>query len=171
VAASLAAPTFLTIVDLSRLEVQAYIDETDIGRIEIGQLVSFSVDTWPGEPFEGRVTAIRPTAELRDNVVNYITLIEIVNRPGRLLRPEMTATINITLDARQDALSVPNGSLRRDNGGWYVLVPGADGLDRRGVEVGFRGSEFTEITSGVNAGDRVVVGSAQACETPTGQGT
>ena len=160
VAASFASPTFLTIVDLSRLEVWAYVDETDIGRVKVGQQASFTVDTWPDDAFEGRVSAVRPSAEIRDNVVNYVTLIEFTNRPDRLLRPEMTATINVVLEGRTDVLSVPNGALRRDSGGTYALVRTAQGLERRDVTVGFRGSEFTEVVSGVAAGERVVVGRA-----------
>jgi HlyD family secretion protein len=171
VAASFAAPTFVTIVDLSRLEVWAYVDETDIGRIEVGQRARFTVDTWPDENFEGRVTAVRPTAELRDNVVNYVTIIEIENRPGRLLRPEMTTTVNIVLDGRTDVPTVPNGALRRDSDGTYVLVQTQNGLDRRTVEVGFRGSDYTELLSGIETGERVVLGSALACEPGAPGGT
>ena len=164
VAASFAAPTFLTIVDLSRLEVQAYVDETDIGRIAVGQRATFTVDTWPDETFEGRVIAVRPTAELRDNVVNYVTLIEFKNRPDRLLRPEMTATINLMVEGRTDVLSVPNGALRRDTGGTYVLVNTGNAIERRAVVAGFRGSDFTEVTSGLQAGDRVLVGKGGGVE-------
>ncbi|MDH3734217.1 MAG: efflux RND transporter periplasmic adaptor subunit, partial [Gemmatimonadota bacterium] len=63
VAASFAAPTFVTIIDLDRLEVWAYVDETDIGRIEVGQDATFTVDTYLGTDFEGVVTAIQPQAE------------------------------------------------------------------------------------------------------------
>ena len=164
VAASFAAPTFLTIIDLNRLEVWAYVDETDIGRIKVGQRARFTVDTYPDEMFEGKVTAIRPAAELRDNVVNYVTLIEFTNRADRLLRPEMTATINVQLEGRRDALSVPNGALRRDSGGSYVLVRTAAGTERRGVSVGFRGSEFSELLSGLTAGDRVLAGRAECAQ-------
>ena len=140
VAASFAAPTFLTIVDLARLEVQAYVDETDIGRVAAGQQATFRVDTWPDDVFEGRVTAVRPTAEVRDNVVNYVTLIEFRNRPERLLRPEMTATVTLTVEGRPGVLSVPNGALRRDAAGTYVMVARGTVFERRGVAPGFRGS-------------------------------
>jgi macrolide-specific efflux system membrane fusion protein len=162
VAASFAAPTFLTIIDLARLEVWAYVDETDIGRIRVGQQARFTVDTWPDDRFEGRVTAIRPGAELRDNVVSYITLIAFTNRPDRLLRPEMTATINVVTEGKRDALSVPNGALRRDSGGTYVLVQGA----RRNVAIGFRGAEFSEVLSGLEPGEQVLVGQTTACAVP-----
>jgi macrolide-specific efflux system membrane fusion protein len=165
VAASFAAPTFVTIIDLSRLEVWAYVDETDIGRIEVGQRVRFTVATYPDETFEGRVTAVRPGAEVRDNVVNYITLIEFENRPDRLLRPEMTTTVNIVVEGRTATLSVPNVALRRDASGTFVLVVSPAGVERRSVHIGFRGAEFSELVSGVDIGERVVVGSAQTCET------
>jgi RND family efflux transporter MFP subunit len=163
VAASFAAPTFVTIVDLHRLEVQAYVDETDIGRIEVGQPARFRVDTWPDEYMEGRVTAIRPTAEVRDNVVNYVTLIRIEDDHDRVLRPEMTATIDIQMDGRTDVTAIPNAALRRDGGGTWVLVPAGEGVERRNVTVGFRGTAFTEVLSGLEAGERVVTGLASAC--------
>lgn len=164
VAASFAAPTFVTIVDLTRLEVQAYVDETDIGRIEVGQLARFRVDTWPDESFTGKVTAIRPTAELRDNVVNYVTLIRIDPVSGLTLRPEMTATIDILLEGREAASAIPNAALRRDGRGTWVLVPTPGGVARRDIEIGFRGTDFTEVVAGLHAGEQVVVGVTAACE-------
>jgi RND family efflux transporter MFP subunit len=164
VAASFAAPEFLTIINLDRLEVQVYVDETDIGRISVGQRATFTVDTWPEETFEGRVTAVRPTAELRDNVVNYVTLIEFTNRRDRLLRPEMTATINVIVEGRT-ALSVPNGALRRDTLGSYVLVDSAGSVVRRPVGIGFRGASFSEVTSGLGVGQRVITGLGAECLT------
>ncbi len=166
VAASFAAPTFVTIVDLTRLEVQAYVDETDIGRVAPGQVVRFTVDAYPDATFEGHVTAIRPTADVIDNVVNYITLITIDERSGGVLRPEMTTTVNIELDGRTDALAVPAGVLRRDSEGTFVLVPAGNGAERRAVAIGFRGSDYAEVLDGLSEGERVLVGSAQPC-TPT----
>jgi HlyD family secretion protein len=163
VAASFAAPTFLTIVDLDRLEVWAWVDETDIGRIEVGQPARFTVDTWPDESFEGRVSAIRPIAEIRDNVVNYITIIEFESRPGRVLRPEMTTTVGITLEGRSQAISVPNSALRRDADGTYVLERIGERLERRDVTIGLRGSDFTEVLSGAVAGESVVLGATSNC--------
>lgn len=101
VAASFAAPTFVTLIDLARLEVWAYVDETDIGRIRIGQRARFTVDTYGDEEFDGRVTAIYPRPEIRDNVVNYITVIRFDPPHGRILRPEMTTTVRIALDAQE----------------------------------------------------------------------
>lgn len=101
VAASFATPTFVTLVDLSRLEVWAYVDETDIGRIKVGQRASFTVDTYGDETFEGSVTAIYPKPEIRDNVVNDVTVVRFDPPCDRILRPEMTTTVRITVDARK----------------------------------------------------------------------
>jgi RND family efflux transporter MFP subunit len=166
IAASLAAPTFLTIVDLSRLELWAYIDETDVGLVAPNQRATFTVSTFPDAEFRGRVVAIRPTADVIDNVVTYITRIAIDGRSGGQLRPEMTATLRIARDGRQAALAVPNGALRRDTDGSFVFVQTATGAERREVRVGFRGSEHSEILAGLTAGEHVTLGAQQACESP-----
>lgn len=102
VAASFAAPTFVTLLDLDRLEVWAYVDETDIGRIQAGQTARFTVDTYPGQEFEGRVTTIYPQAEIRDNVVNYVTVVRFEPPRDRTLRPEMTVMAKIDLSGKID---------------------------------------------------------------------
>ncbi|HLP03585.1 MAG TPA: efflux RND transporter periplasmic adaptor subunit [Opitutaceae bacterium] len=95
VSASFSAPTFVTLIDLRRLEVWAYVDETDIGRIEPDQRATFTVDTYGAEEFSGIVTAIYPKAEIRDNVVDYIVVLRFEPRASRILRPEMTAIVRI----------------------------------------------------------------------------
>jgi RND family efflux transporter MFP subunit len=95
VAASFAAPTFVTLVDLSRLEVWAYVDETDIGRVHPGQRATFTVDTYPGVEIPGAVSAVLPQAEIRDNVVNYVAVVQFETPAGLVLRPEMTAMVRV----------------------------------------------------------------------------
>jgi len=95
VAASFAAPTFVTLLDLARLEVWAYVDETDVGRIHAGQAARFTVDTYSDRQIEGRVTSIHPQAEIRDNVVNYVAVLSFERPPDCVLRPEMTAMVRI----------------------------------------------------------------------------
>ncbi|HEX9729539.1 MAG TPA: efflux RND transporter periplasmic adaptor subunit [Gemmatimonadales bacterium] len=159
IAASLAAPTFVTIVDLDRLEVWAYVDETDIGRVAVGQATLFTVDTYPDTEFDGTVTAIRPTAEIQDNVVNYITVIEIAGGHGRTLRPEMTATVNIMLERRENVLAVPNGAVRRDREGAYVFVLRHEERARQPIRTGYRGRDYTEVLEGLDEHDRIIAGS------------
>ena len=159
VAASFASPTFVTIIDLDRLEIWAYVDETDIGRVEVGQAAVFTVDTYLDIEFTGTVTAIQPKAEIIDNVVNYVTLIEIGATQGRTLRPEMTTTVNILLEDREDVLTLPNGAVRRDSEGVFALVEDPAGPQRRAIRTGYRGSDFTEVLEGLQEGDVVLVGS------------
>jgi RND family efflux transporter MFP subunit len=159
VAASFASPTFVTIIDLERLEIWAYVDETDIGRVEVGQEALFTVDTYPDTDFRGTVTAIQPKAEIVDNVVNYVTLIQIGPTEGRTLRPEMTTTVNILLEGREDVLTLPNGAVRRDTEGVFAFVPGPSGPERRAIRTGYRGSDYTEVLEGLQEGEEVLVGS------------
>ena len=158
VAASFASPTFVTIIDLERLEVWAYVDETDIGRVEVGQRAVFTVDTYAEVDFEGTVTAIRPMAEIQDAVVNYVTVIEITPGHGKILRPEMTTTVNIELERRDDVVAVPNGAVRWDADGAYVLVLQNAERVRRSIRVGYRGREYSEVLEGVGEGERIIVG-------------
>ncbi len=162
VAASFAAPTFVTIIDLDRLEVWAYVDETEIGRIAVGQAATFTVDTYPGVTFAGEVSAIQPQAEIIDNVVNYVTRIEITEHQDRTLRPEMTTTVNIVIEGRTGVIAIPNQALRRDERGAYAWIPDAGGTPvRRDIETGYRGSSHTEVVRGLDAGEVVLVGPVQ----------
>src|SRR4030042_3031009 len=79
IAAGLTAPTFVTIIDLARLQVDALVDETDIGRVKAGQSATFTVDSFPDEDFGGTVTAIYPKAIIDQNVVDYDGVITIAN--------------------------------------------------------------------------------------------
>jgi RND family efflux transporter MFP subunit len=168
VSASLAAPTFVTLLDLDRLEVWAYVDETDIGRIRVGQRATFTVDTYPDESFEGRVTAIYPQAEVRDNVVNYVSVVGFSPPPGHTLRPEMTTMVQITIDSREDVLAVPRGAVRRGPGGPFVYSPGEAGLVERPVVTGARDERYWEIVEGLEEGDTILLGrlSADATRRP-----
>lgn len=158
VAASFAAPTFLTLVDPARLEVWAYVDETDIGRIAMGQRARFTVDTYGEHEFDGRVTAVYPKAEIRDNVVNYVTVVRFRPRRGYILRPEMTTTVRIALATRENALAVPIRAVRRQDGRIFVLVTRGGAIERRWVTTGIRDATHWEIVDGLREGDELLVG-------------
>jgi HlyD family secretion protein len=112
VAASLQAPTLFTIAqDLSRMQVDTNVDEADIGRIQVGQRATFTVDAFRGQTFAGRVREIRKAAKVVQNVVTYNVVIAVDN-PRQKLLPGMTATARIVLDSRSNALTVPNAALR-----------------------------------------------------------
>jgi RND family efflux transporter MFP subunit len=158
VAASFASPTFVTLLDLDRLEVRAYVDETDIGRIRTGQKASFTVDTYPGQEFAGEVVAVYPQAEIRDNVVNYVTVVRFPPPRGHTLRPEMTATVRIALETRRAVLAVPRRAVRREGGNQYVLLRRGKGTERRWVKTGGQDESYWEIAEGLREGDEVLVG-------------
>ena len=156
VAASFAAPTFLTLLDPSRLEVRAYVDETDIGRIRAGQAASFTVDTYGNDEFAGLVTAVYPTAEIRDNVVNYVAVVRFQPPQGRVLRPEMTTTVRIAIDMKRGALAVPTGVVRWQAGRAYVVARRGASDSRVWVTTGIRDERYTEIVAGVHEGDELL---------------
>jgi macrolide-specific efflux system membrane fusion protein len=160
VAASFATPTFVTLLDLSRLEVWAYVDETDIGRVRTGQPASFTVDTYGDHAFEGRVTAVYPQAQIRDNVVNYVTVVRFRPPRDRTLRPEMTATVRIALERRPAVLALPVRAVRREAGRAFVLLPRGGSPERRWVTTGLRDERYWEIVDGLREGEDVVVGEA-----------
>jgi HlyD family secretion protein len=158
VAASFAAPTFVTLLDLSKLEVWAYVDETDIGRIHIGQPARFTVDTYGDEEFAGVVTSIHPKAEIRDNIVDYVVVLRFTARRGFVLRPEMTTTVSIDLDRRRDVLALPIRAVRRQGSRTLVLRRNNGKTEQRTISTGIRDDNYWEIVAGLREGDEVVVG-------------
>jgi HlyD family secretion protein len=161
VAANFAAPTFVTLIDLSRLEVWAYVDETDIGRIRTGGNARFTVDTYGDYEFPGRVTAVYPKAEIRDNVVNYVTVVRFEPSRDRILRPDMTTTVRILLETREHVLALPVRAVRRDGDGTFVLTRRGDKIERRPVTTGIRDDNYSEIINGVREGDEVLIGNVK----------
>lgn len=112
VAASLSAPQlFLIANDLSRMNILASVDESDIGLIEKGQRVRFGVQAFPEESFTGVVRQVRLQSAVTENVVSYSVVVDVDNPGGRLL-PGMTATVDFLVDSATDVLTVPNAALR-----------------------------------------------------------
>jgi HlyD family secretion protein len=112
IAASLQSPTLFTIAnDLTRMQVNANIDEADIGNISEQVDVRFTVDAYPNESFKGRISEIRLNPQTVQNVVTYSVILGIEN-PEMKLKPGMTANITITVDQRNNVLRVPNAALR-----------------------------------------------------------
>ena len=112
VAASMQAPTlFVLAADLTKMQVVANLDESDVGRIRPRQHVTFRVDAYPAEDFTGIVTQVRLQPIMQQNVVTYATVIEVPN-PQLKLKPGMTANVNIEIARRNDVVRVPNAALR-----------------------------------------------------------
>lgn len=156
VAVGLSAPTFVTIIDLDRLQVDTYVDEVDIGKIKVGQKASFSVEAFPSVDIEGEVVGIYPKALLRENVVFYDVVIKSVKPSSVALRPEMTANVSIFLESREDVLLVPAKSVKKSGGASFVYVIENGKPMRREVRVGWKQGLFIEIIEGLKEGDEVL---------------
>jgi RND family efflux transporter MFP subunit len=157
VTTGLNAPTFIRIIDLERLEVRAYVDENDIGRVRVGQESVFTVASYPGTEFKGQVTSIYPSATIQDNVVYYITTVSVDNQEEKL-KPDMTTNVLIFLDRRKGVLTVPNKAVQREGQRKFVVVLDKGLPDRRFVDVGWKDQSYTEILDGLREGDLVIVG-------------
>jgi HlyD family secretion protein len=174
VAASFQTPTlFLIATDLTRMQVDTNVSESDIGGIKEGDPASFTVDAFPKRVFEGQVSQVRQSPQTVQNVVTFDAVVSVANR-DLALKPGMTASTRIVVDARSDVLRVPNAALRYAPAGVsrQAAAP-ANGAapqarvwvlrDRRPVPVpvatGLDDESYTEIAAGgLQPGDRVVTG-------------
>lgn len=112
VAASMNAPVLFQIAnDLSKMQIDANVSEADVGNVEMGQLVTFTVDAYPSRTFTGQVVQIRNSPITVQNVVTYDTVIGVTNSDFKL-KPGMTATVSITTAQRTNVLKIPNSALR-----------------------------------------------------------
>ena len=160
----------MRIADLSKKQIKAKVDETDIGNIRIGQEATFTVDAFTDKKFTARVSKISQTdvtnswdtssssssASSSTSVIYYYVTLD-VDDPENLLLPAMTARVVINTADRNDALVVPLSTLKTDAAGSYVLVLQEDGTqETRYVETGIYSDEYVEILSGLSEGERVV---------------
>ena len=157
VVASLNAPTFVNLIDLRKLEVTVFVDETDIGRINVGQRAKFTVDTFANHFFDGRVREIHPKAVIKDNVVNYEVILDIEEKKVAKLRPEMTANVVITTGTRKKVLTLPKEAIKRKGKKTFIVMKSGGGLEDKSVELGWRDGGKIEVVSGLNEGDEVGV--------------
>jgi HlyD family secretion protein len=163
VAASMQAPTlFVLAADLTRMQVLANLDESDIGRIARGQSVTFTVDAHPGRTFEGVVAQVRLQPQTVQNVVTYSVLIDAPNRDLGL-KPGMTANVTIEVARRDDALRVPSAALRFRPSGQTSSLPQvwrseSGELTPVPVTTGLSDGQFTEIVKGsLSVGQTVAI--------------
>ncbi len=128
VAASLQAPILFQIAqDLTKMQVDTNVDEADVGRVRVGQAVTFTVDSFPGEAFSGEVVQVRKAPQVVQNVVTYDVVVSAPN-PDLKLLPGMTANVRIITDRKESVLKVPNAALRFRPAG-----PGTDGPPAPGM--------------------------------------
>jgi RND family efflux transporter MFP subunit len=161
IAAGLSAPTLIIVANLDRLQVDAFVDETDIGRVRLGQRAEVTVDAYPNRKFEGTVVKIASGATMQQNVVTYDVTV-LLSNPGHLLKPDMTATVNITVARKRNVLAVPVDAVKPTAKGATVTVMSAEKKGRLQfspvmVRTGISDGDRTEILSGLREGDTVVL--------------
>ena len=160
----------MRIADLSKKQIKAKVDETDIGSIRVGQEATFTVDAYTDKKFTARVSKISQTdvtntwdtsssassSSSGTSVIYYYVTLD-VDDPENLLLPAMTARVVINTADRNNALVVPLSTLKTDAAGSYVLVLQEDGTqETRYVETGIYSDEYVEILGGLSEGERVV---------------
>ncbi len=179
VAAGFETPTLFTIAkDLTEMQVVADVDEADIGQVEEGQRVTFSVDAYPNDVFEGRVTQVRLEATVESNVVTYEVVISAPN-PDLKLKPGLTATVSIYILEKNNVLTIPPKALRfvpneqlASQSGFSlspiqventalqktVWVKNGDRLEQKEVQTGTSTTSLVEILGGLTEGEEVLIG-------------
>jgi len=199
VAASFQTPTLFSIAeDLTKMQVDTNVDESDIGRAVLGQTATFTVDAWPEKTFTGEVAQVRNSPIVTQNVVTYNVVVRVDNRE-LFLKPGMTANVSIEVKKYRDVLKIPNAALRyrplakgtetespgkrpgngkgKETGGQRVYLLGKDGkpVPVR-VKGGVSNGTFTVLEEGdLKEGDLLVTGESQGKKaggsaTPPGMG-
>jgi len=164
VAASLQAPVLFTIAqDLRDMQVEAAIDEADVGKLRVGQKASFTVDAFPRREFSGEIRQIRKSPVNVQNVISYTVVISAANADLALL-PGMTANVRVLVDSRDGVLKVPNAALRFRPAPGRLWIAGADGKPEAvAVRTGLSDGTSTEIIEGpLKEGDEVILGGGEA---------
>jgi HlyD family secretion protein len=182
VAASFQTPTlFLIAQDLTKMQIDTNVDESDIGRAAPGQTATFTVDAYPEKVFEGKVEQVRNSPIVTQNVVTYNVVVRVDNR-DLSLKPGMTANVTIQVRKFDNVLKVPNAALRyrpadagkesgagkdrervKASGGQRVYTPGKDGKPAAvPVKTGVSDGTFTQVVEGeLREGAVLIVGEAQ----------
>ena len=162
----------MRIADLSSKQIQAKVDETDIGNVKVGQTATFTVDSYTGRTFTARVSKISQTdpgnswdasnssssssSSSSASVIYYYVTLD-VDDPDNELLPAMTARVEINTADRPGALVVPISALKTDANGSYVVIKNPDGSqENRHVETGIYSDEYVEILAGLSEGEQIV---------------
>lgn len=172
----------MRIADLSRKQIFAKVDETDIGSVRVGQKATFTVDAYNGKTFTATVSKISQTdmdnswnisnssssSSSSSAAVIYYSVTLDVDDPEGLLMPSMTARVEIETANKDSALAVPLSALKTDKNGTYVIVIKDDGTtENRYVETGIYGDEFVEIINGLSENEKVDVTMVKKATTAT----
>ncbi len=154
------ATLVMTLGDTSEVYVKGKVDESDIGKVYLGQPARIKVESFKDKSFTGKVTKISPMGVEKDNVTTFEVRVSIQN-PGGELKAEMTANAEIILEEHKNVLQIPEGAILYDKDKKAsVEIPnpkGKDGKDKIAVNIGISNGAKTEVLSGLKEGDQVVL--------------
>ncbi|MGA8432861.1 MAG: efflux RND transporter periplasmic adaptor subunit [Candidatus Sulfotelmatobacter sp.] len=154
------ATLVMTLGDTSEVYVKGKVDESDIGKVYLGQPARIKVESFKDKTFNGKVTKISPMGVEKDNVTTFEVRVSIQN-PGGELKAEMTANAEIILEEHKNVLQIPEGAILYDKDKKAsVEIPnpkGKDGKDKIAVNIGISNGAKTEVLSGLKEGDQVVL--------------
>ena len=169
-AAGLSAPTLIIVADLKRLEVDAYVDETDIGKVKIGQPVQISVDAFPDIVLKGKVAKVASGSTIQQGVVTYEVKV-FFDKTSIELKPDMTASVTIETGRQSNVLVLPSVAIQVGVKGSSVKVmdtkDGKSTITSVKVKTGGTDGVNTEILSGLKEGQTIVLAGGRAAPTQT----
>ncbi len=162
VAPGISTPMILmSVADLSKMQIEAQVDESDIGKVLMGQKVFFTVDAYMGKVFTGIVSNISQRANIQQNVVYYTVTID-VDKPENLLKPTMTARVSITIGESKNVITVPLAAVKESKGIQYVQVMVNNEAEKRTVTTGLASEDKVEILSGLSDGEQILMPKSKA---------
>jgi HlyD family secretion protein len=154
------ATLVMTLGDTSEVYVKGKVDESDIGKVYLGQPARIKVESFKDKTFNGKVTKISPMGVEKDNVTTFEVRVSI-NNPGGELKAEMTANAEIILEEHKNVLQIPEGAIIYDKDKKAsVDIPdpkAKDGMKKVAVNIGISNGAKTEVLSGLKEGDQVVL--------------
>jgi HlyD family secretion protein len=151
----------LTVADMSKMQIEAQVDESDIGKVAVGQTVAFTVDTYQGKTFTGTISGVSQKATTTQNVVYYTVRVD-VDGAGDLLKPSMTARLSIHAGESKNTLSVPLAAVKTNQKQQSYVVAFRNGKSENvTVTTGLVGEDRVEITSGIGEGEQIVLAQTQ----------
>ena len=150
--------TVLTLSDLTQVFILASVDESDIGKVQLDQAARVTVDAFAGRRFKGKVVRIATRGVNLSNVVTFEVKIEVLGEDKALLKPEMTANVEVTVAEKDDVLLAPADSVVRKGGGKSVvtLVKDDGTKEETSVTIGLSDGTVTEVLTGLTEGQTVV---------------
>lgn len=140
------------VLDLSKVKIEVFVSEQDIGKLQLGQIASFTVDAYPGQNFTGKVSEISPAADLENRA--FKVKIEAENK-GNLLKSGMFARVHIVYDQRSNVVMVDKSAIVDKNDKPVVFIVKDDQVEQREVVVGLQNGQISEIVQGLHEGEAV----------------